>query len=151
MTTGAPSWSWTSEMRLSWHWLISRGYASPGVEQLSARVTELRQRLTINFEQTYVALAGVLFVHLFRPDLRKACEVAAEMVARAEEQGGAEHIAEAVTNLALVRMFSGEFDLAAQDYQRGVGAAGNHREVGNRSHRAARRAGATRDVAAAVS
>jgi class 3 adenylate cyclase/tetratricopeptide (TPR) repeat protein len=96
-----------------------KGFNSPEAEQSSVRVTELRQRLTINFEQTYVALVGVLLVHLFRPDVRKACEVAAEMVARAEEQGSAEYIAEATSLLAFVRMLSGEFDLAAQDCERG--------------------------------
>jgi len=96
-----------------------KGYASPEVEQSSARVTELRRRLTINFEQTWLAVFGVLYVHLFRPDLRKASEVAAELVARAEEQGSAEHIAEAVTTLALAKLLSGEFDLAAQDCERG--------------------------------
>ena len=96
-----------------------KGYASPEAEQSSARVTELRQRLTTNFEQTQLALAGVLIVNLYRPDVRKACEVAAELVARAEEQGSAELTAEALTALAYARMLSGEFDLAAQDCERG--------------------------------
>jgi hypothetical protein len=38
-----------------------------------------------------LALKGVFFVQLLRPDLRKASEIAAEIIARAEEDGSSIH------------------------------------------------------------
>jgi tetratricopeptide (TPR) repeat protein len=95
-----------------------KGYASPEVEQSSERVTELRQRLTINFEKTWSALYGVYSVHVHRPDVRKACETATEMVARAEEHGNVLRVASAIDLLAYARHLSGEFELAAQGFDR---------------------------------
>ena len=57
-------------------------------------------------------------VHLTRPDLRKACEIAAELVARAEEHSSAEHIGNAASLLAFARSLSGDFELAAQGFDR---------------------------------
>ena len=51
-----------------------------------------------------------------RPDLRKACELAAELVALAEEHGSTAHLAEARTSWAWARMYSGDFELADQDF-----------------------------------
>jgi len=50
--------------------------------------------------------------------VRKAGEIAGEMVAVAEEHGSAEHTAFAATLLAQARMFSGDFEPAARDYER---------------------------------
>jgi hypothetical protein len=55
---------------------------------------------------------------LGRPDLHKARELAAELVALAEEHGGAELIAEAANWLAFARMVSGDFELADQSWNR---------------------------------
>src|SRR5207253_10944021 len=76
---------------VSWALMARRGWASPEAEQSSARTTELRQRLTIDFEQTWYALRGDYLVHLTCLDLRKAVETAAQMIARAEERGSARH------------------------------------------------------------
>jgi tetratricopeptide (TPR) repeat protein len=98
--------------------MATKGYGSLAYEQSSARATELCRRPGINWEKTWGALYGVYLVHLNRPDLRKACEIGAERVARAEEHRSAEHIAAAERGLALVRMLSGDFELADQGYDR---------------------------------
>ncbi len=96
----------------------SKGFASLEVEQSFARAVVLSRRLWIKWGKTWEALYGVLFVHLTRPDPRKACEVAAELVALAEKNGSAEHLADAGTYLACARMYSGDFELADQGFER---------------------------------
>ncbi|MFZ0887043.1 MAG: adenylate/guanylate cyclase domain-containing protein [Candidatus Binataceae bacterium] len=95
-----------------------KGYTSLEAEQSWARAMELCQRPGIDWEKAWSALRGVYIVQLVRPDLRKACEIAAEMIARAEEHGSAEHIADAATALAHARVNSGDFDLAAEGFDR---------------------------------
>ena len=96
----------------------SKGYASLEVEQSYTRAMVLSRRSGIKWDKTWEAVYGVLFVHLTRPDLSKACEAAAELVALAEEHGSAEHLADAGTYLACARMYSGEFELADQGFDR---------------------------------
>ena len=98
----------------------AKGLASPEAEQSSARAMELCQRLGVNWEKTWSALFGVYLVQLVRPNTRKACEIASELVARAEEHGSAQHIAEAATWLAFAKVHSGDFDLAAQGFDRAM-------------------------------
>jgi len=97
----------------------SKGFASLEAEQSYTRAMVLSRRPGIKWERTWDAVYGVLFVHLTRPDLRKACETAAELVAIAEEHGSAEHLGDAWTYLACARMYSGDFELAAQGFDRG--------------------------------
>ena len=94
----------------------SKGFASPEAAQSSARAMLLSRRPGISWHKTWSALYQDLFVHLTRPDLRKACELAAELVALAEEHGSTEHLADATTYRAFARMYSGEFELAAKDF-----------------------------------
>ena len=96
----------------------SKGYASLEVEQSYTRAMVLSRRPGIKWEKTWEAVYGVLFVHLTRPDLSKACGTAAELVALAEEHGSAEHLADAGTYLACARMYSGDFELADQGFDR---------------------------------
>ncbi len=100
----------------SWPLGDSKGLASLEVEQSSTRAILLSRRPGISWQQTWAALYENLFVHLTRPDLRKACELAAELVALAEEHGSTEHFADARTYWALARMYSGDFEIAAQDF-----------------------------------
>ena len=79
----------------------SKGYASPESAQSSARAMVLGRRPGISWDKTWNALYSDLFVHLTRPDLRKACELAAELVALAEEHESTEHLADARTYWAL--------------------------------------------------
>ena len=99
--------------------LTTKGFASLEGEHSSARAMELCQRSGINWEKTWMALGGVFLVRLARPDLRKACEMGAELVAQAEEHGSAEHLAEATNSLAMERLLSGDFELADQSFERG--------------------------------
>ncbi len=94
----------------------SKGYASPESAQSSARAMLLGRRPGISWHKTWNALYSDLFVHLTRPDLRKACELAAELVALAEEHESTEHLADARTYWALARMYLGDFELAAHDF-----------------------------------
>ena len=94
----------------------SKGFASTEAAQSSARAMLLSRRPGISWQKTWSALYEDLFVHLTRPDLRKACELAAELVALAEEHGSTEHLADATTYWALARMYSGDFEIAAKDF-----------------------------------
>jgi tetratricopeptide (TPR) repeat protein len=94
----------------------SKGFASREAEQWYARATVLSRRPGIKWQKTWEAVYAVLFVHLTRPDLLKACEIATELVAQAEEHESAEHSADARTYLAFAKMYSGDFELAAQDF-----------------------------------
>ncbi len=95
-----------------------KGYASIEMEQSSARAMMLCQRPGVNWEKAWSALYWVFLVHEGRPDPRKAGEIAAELIARAEEHGSTGHIADAASWLALVRMMLGDFELAAQGFDR---------------------------------
>ena len=94
----------------------SKGFASPEAAQSATRAMLLSRRPGISWQKTWGALYENMFVHLTRPDLRKACESAAELVALAEEHGSTEHLADARTYWALARMYSGEFEIAAGDF-----------------------------------
>jgi predicted ATPase/class 3 adenylate cyclase len=96
----------------------SKGYSSHEIEQSHARALELCQRSGINRQKTWAALFGIFFVQQLRPDVRKADAIGAELVARAEEEGRAEHIAEAENWLAYAKMVSGDFEHAAQGLDR---------------------------------
>ena len=96
----------------------SKGYSSREVEQSHARALELCQRSGINRQKTWAALFGIFFVQQLRPDVRKAEAIGAELVARAEEHGRAEYIAEAANWLAYAKMVSGDFEHAARGLDR---------------------------------
>ena len=93
-----------------------KGYASPEAAQSYARAAVLSRRPGVEWRKTWNAGYADLFVHLTRPDPRKACELAGDLVALAEEHRSAEHIADAKTYLALARMYSGDFERANQDF-----------------------------------
>jgi DNA-binding winged helix-turn-helix (wHTH) protein/tetratricopeptide (TPR) repeat protein len=95
-----------------------KSYASIEMEQSSARAMMLCQRPGINWEKAWSALFWVLWVNQARPEMRKASEIAAELIARAAEHGSTGHIADATFWSASVRMMSGDFELAAQGFDR---------------------------------
>jgi len=139
-TTAAPKLELDLRIEVSGPMGDSKGFSSPDVEQSQARALELCQRSGINRQKTWGALFGIFFVHQLRPDVRQAEAIGAELVARAEEYGKAEYIAEASNWLAYAKMVSGDFELAAEGLDRALDAAGIHREAGNRADTAARRA-----------
>ncbi len=95
-----------------------KGWGSPELEQSSSRAVALCQRPGITWEKTSFALMAVLFVVMSRPDVRKACEMGAELLARAEENGLAERTAGIAAALALSLMYSGDFERAAEYFDR---------------------------------
>jgi tetratricopeptide (TPR) repeat protein len=96
----------------------SKGLASLEVERSTERAMVLCQRPGIHWERAWWALNSAFWVHHLRPDTRKACEIAVELVARAEEHGRLGHLAEAAISLAWARMYSGDFEVAAQGLDR---------------------------------
>jgi hypothetical protein len=88
------------------------GYSSREGEQSALRAVALSQRPGINWGKNWSALRAVCLVHESRIELRRACEVAAQLVALAERRGKAERIAASANLLARARMFSGNFELA---------------------------------------
>jgi hypothetical protein len=96
----------------------SKGYSSLEFEQSCARALELCQRPGINWEKAWWALFGIFFVQQLRPDVHKAELIAAELMARAEEHGRVEQAAEAANRVAYTKMVSGEFELAAEGFDR---------------------------------
>ncbi len=95
-----------------------KGWGSPEFERSSARAVELCERPGINWEKTVWALSGALFALLSRPDVRKASEMATELLARAEQNGINELAARAADLLLLAWMYSGDFERAAEGFDR---------------------------------
>jgi DNA-binding winged helix-turn-helix (wHTH) protein len=89
-----------------------KGYASLEAERSLVRAMELGRREGVYWKKTWLALYGVLFIYLTRPDVPKACEMAAELLALAEKQDSIDHVADANTYLAYARMYAGEFQEA---------------------------------------
>jgi tetratricopeptide (TPR) repeat protein len=97
----------------------ARGLASPEFLHSSARAVALSQRAKINWEKAWLALYSACFAELNR-DVRRASELGAELVARAEAHGSPQHIARAIIQLSSLRVVAGHFDLAAKGYERGM-------------------------------
>jgi class 3 adenylate cyclase len=95
-----------------------KGWGSPDLEQSSSRAVALCQRPGITWEKTSFALQAVLFVVMSRPDVRKACEMGSELLARAEENGLEERTAGIAAALAISTMYSGDFERAAEYFDR---------------------------------
>jgi hypothetical protein len=92
---------------------FARGTASSEYLQSSARALALCERPKINWEKAWLALYSTCIAELNR-DLRKSCEIAAELLARAEAHASASHIAAATVQLASLRLVGGNFELAAE-------------------------------------
>ena len=97
-----------------------KGYGSPESEQFSRQTMLLCQRPGIDWEKSWLALAGIFPVLLTRPDLRGACEIGKELVARAEQHGSPERIAQACQLLGFASLEAGAFDFADQQFERGA-------------------------------
>ncbi len=96
----------------------TKGFASPETEQCLVRAAELSQRQGTHWEKTWLALDGVLFVYLTRPNVPKACEFASSLVALSEKQNSIDYLADSETWLACARMYSGDFERAGQGLDR---------------------------------
>ncbi len=96
------------------------GAASLEMEQSYMRAVELCRRPGINSEKRWGALTGFYQVRIVRGDVRKACEIAPEMIAVAEESGNPLLIADAIGSSGFARILSGDFELAAPDQGRAM-------------------------------
>jgi tetratricopeptide (TPR) repeat protein len=97
-----------------------KGYGSPESEQFSRQTILLCQRPRIDWEKSWLALAGIFPVLLTRPDLRGACEIGKELVERAEQHGNPERIAHGCQLLGFASLEAGAFDFANQQFERGA-------------------------------
>lgn len=95
-----------------------KGLASPEVERSTERALALCQRPGINWEKSWWALFGIFFVQQMRPEVRRAEAVASELIARAEEHGRDALVAEAGNWLAYTKMVAGDFEAAADAFDR---------------------------------
>ena len=96
----------------------TKGLASPEVERSTALALALCQRPGINWEKSWQALFGIFFVQQMRPDVPRAEAVASELIARAEEHGRDALVAEAGNWLAYSKMVAGDFEAAADAFDR---------------------------------
>jgi class 3 adenylate cyclase/tetratricopeptide (TPR) repeat protein len=96
----------------------TKGLASPEVEQSIERAIALCQRPGINWEKRWWALFGIFFVQQMRPDIWRAEATASELMARAEERGALALLAEAGNWLAYCKMVAGDFEAAANAFDR---------------------------------
>jgi class 3 adenylate cyclase len=95
-----------------------RGLASPEVERSTERAIALCQRPGVNWEKSWWALFGIYFVQQMRPDVHRAGAMASELMARAEERGADGLLAEAGNWLAYTKMVVGDFEAAADAFDR---------------------------------
>ncbi|HLM79740.1 MAG TPA: adenylate/guanylate cyclase domain-containing protein [Terriglobales bacterium] len=95
-----------------------KGLASPEVERSTERAIALCQRPGVNWEKSWWALFGIYFVQQMRPDVRRAGAIASELIARAEERGADGLLAEAGNWLAYIKMVAGDFEAAADAFDR---------------------------------
>jgi class 3 adenylate cyclase/tetratricopeptide (TPR) repeat protein len=96
----------------------AKGLASPEVERSTERAIALCQYPSVNWEKRWWALFSLFFVQQLRPDVRRADQIASELVARAEEHGNEGLLAEAGNWLAYAKMVSGDFEPAADVFDR---------------------------------
>jgi class 3 adenylate cyclase len=96
------------------------GYGSLEGERSAARALELCRRPGTNWEKLWLTLAGSFRPAIVRPDIRRALDIGAEMLALAEPQESAEHIAQSVGTIGFANLAAGSFVLADRDFARTV-------------------------------
>ena len=95
-----------------------KGLASPEVESSTERAIALCQRPGVDWGKSWWALFSLFFVQQLRPDVRRAGAIASELTARAEQHGNDGLLAEAGNWLAYTKMVSGDFEPAADAFDR---------------------------------
>jgi predicted ATPase/class 3 adenylate cyclase len=97
-----------------------KGYGSLEGEGSASRALELCRRTGTNWKDLWLALGGRYRSAVVRPDLYKAHEIAAEMVALAEQHESAAHLARALSIRAFANLVAGAFEPAAVDFDRAI-------------------------------
>jgi class 3 adenylate cyclase/tetratricopeptide (TPR) repeat protein len=98
----------------------TRGYASSDVEEFARRAVELSQRLGVKGKKAWLALYGLGGVLHARGDPRGACQIAAKLLAPAEELGSIDLILQCLHLDAFASMNMGEFERAGKDFDRAI-------------------------------
>jgi hypothetical protein len=98
----------------------TRGYGSPEGERSATRALGLCRRPGTDWEKPWLALAGLFRPTIVRPDIPRALEIATEMLALAEPQESAEHIAQSVGTVAFANLSAGAFELADRGFEQTV-------------------------------
>jgi class 3 adenylate cyclase/tetratricopeptide (TPR) repeat protein len=97
-----------------------KGYASQESEQTARRTVQLSERPGVNWEKSFAALSALCIALNTRAKRREASEVAAQLVASAEERGGSRLVARALSTRAFANMLMGEFEPAQEDFERAI-------------------------------
>jgi class 3 adenylate cyclase len=95
-----------------------KGLASPEAERTIERAIALCQRPGVKWEKSWWALFSLFFVQQLRPDVRRAGAIASELTARADEHGADGLLAEVGNWLAYTKMVAGDFEAAADAFDR---------------------------------
>ncbi|MFZ0677848.1 adenylate/guanylate cyclase domain-containing protein [Candidatus Binatus sp.] len=96
----------------------TKGLASPEYERSTERALALCQRPGIDWGKSWWVLFNIFFVQQMRPDVRSAGAIVSELMARAEEHGADGLLAEAGNWLAYTKMVGGDFEVAADAFDR---------------------------------
>jgi adenylate cyclase len=97
-----------------------KGYSSPEGERSAARALELSRRPGVFWEKSWIALNGLYANALTRPSHSKARELARHLLALAQQYGSVDLTAESLFLLAFPEMCSGDFELAAESFERSI-------------------------------
>jgi class 3 adenylate cyclase/tetratricopeptide (TPR) repeat protein len=97
-----------------------KGYGSLEGEGSASRALELCRQTGTNWKDLWFALRGLYTSALLRPDLRRAHEMAAEMVALAKQHASAEHLADALGMQGFANLTAGAFEPAAVAFDRAI-------------------------------
>jgi predicted ATPase len=110
------------DLRIESHGALTviRGYGSRESEESASRALELCRRPGTDWKDLWLALRALFRSAIVHPELRKAHEIAAELLALAEQQETAAHLAQALGMRAFANLSAGAFDVAAVDFDRTI-------------------------------
>jgi tetratricopeptide (TPR) repeat protein len=97
-----------------------KGFGALESERSAARAVELSQRPGVSWEKSWMALYGLCATAVIRASVSRASELAAQMLAIAEQHGHNELTAESSYLLALSQMFAGKFEFADESFDRAI-------------------------------
>jgi class 3 adenylate cyclase/tetratricopeptide (TPR) repeat protein len=110
------------DLRIESHWALTkiRGYGSRESEESASRALELCRQPGTHWKDLWLALRARFSSAIVRPELRKAHEIAAELLALAEQRESAAHLAQALGMRAFANLSAGAFEVAAVDFDRTI-------------------------------
>ena len=106
--------------KVQWALMTLKGYGSPEGELSAARALELARRPGVSWEKSWMALWGLHVTAGFRANVSQAGELAAELLAIAEQHGNHELTAGSLCLLGFSQMFAAKLDQAAECIDRAI-------------------------------